>query len=173
MAQVQDPTFWGGNIAFWIQTLVFFISALFAIYTLRRNEAQAKKRATVDLVLSETQDMYFRDIKEKFGKYKKQGMNFTKLACEELADNPEENDVIMTILNHYEFIASGIFEKALDEEIYKRMKKGILVRDWKTLEPYVMELRRKENRKAIYAETQRLAEKWEKDKGPSSKFWRR
>ncbi|MFH4377144.1 DUF4760 domain-containing protein, partial [Acinetobacter baumannii] len=57
---------------------------------------------------------------------------FTKLACEELADNPEENDVIMTILNHYEFIASGIFEKALDEEIYKRMKKGILVRDWKT-----------------------------------------
>ncbi|MDR8434218.1 DUF4760 domain-containing protein, partial [Acinetobacter baumannii] len=29
------------------------------------------------------------------------------------------------------------------------------------------------NRKAIYAETQRLAEKWEKDKGPSSKFWRR
>ncbi|MDT1888076.1 DUF4760 domain-containing protein [Acinetobacter baumannii] len=100
-------------------------------------------------------------------------MNFTKLACEELADNPEENDVIMTILNHYEFIASGIFEKALDEEIYKRMKKGILVRDWKTLEPYVMELRRKENRKAIYAETQRLAEKWENDKGPSSKFWRR
>lgn len=173
MTQVQDPTFWGGNIAFWIQTLIFFISAVIAILTLRRNEAQAKKRATVDLVLSETQDMNFREIKEKFGKYKKDGINFTKLACEELADNPEENDVIMTILNHYEFIASGIFEKALDEEIYKRMKRGILVRDWKTLEPYVMELRRKENRKAIYAETQKLAEKWEKEDSTSKFLWRR
>ncbi|MGR2826612.1 DUF4760 domain-containing protein [Acinetobacter sp. 1124_18A] len=163
MQQPQDFTLWGGNIAFWIQTLVFLFSAIIAIFTLWRNEAQAKKRATVDLVLSETQDMSFRDIKEKFGQYKKEKINFTKLACDELADHPEENEVIMTILNHYEFIASGIFEKALDEKIYKRMKKGILVRDWKTLEPYVMELRRKEGRKAIYAETQKLAEKWEND----------
>lgn len=43
MAQVQDPTFWGGNIAFWIQTLVFFISALIAIYILL-GEMKLKQR---------------------------------------------------------------------------------------------------------------------------------
>lgn len=162
-AESQEILFLGGNLAFWFQTLVFMVSAIIAIFTLWKNEKQAKRRATIDLVLMETQDSNFREIKEKFGTYKKNKMNFTKLACDELIDNPDENEVIMSILNHYEFIASGIFEKALDEKIYKRMKKGVFVRDWKSLEPYVMELRRKENRPQIYIETQRLAEKWEKE----------
>lgn len=163
MVEQQEFTLWGGNLAFWIQTAVFAITAVIAILTLWRNEQQAKKRATIDLVLMETQDVKFREIKEKFGQYRKEKLNFTKLACEELTDNPEENEVIMSILNHYEFIASGVFEGALDEKIYKRMKKSVFVRDWKALEPYVTELRRKEDRKKIYIETQRLAEKWEKE----------
>nr|WP_034672202.1 MULTISPECIES: DUF4760 domain-containing protein [Acinetobacter]EXB86872.1 hypothetical protein J538_1202 [Acinetobacter sp. 272263]MCK4089646.1 DUF4760 domain-containing protein [Acinetobacter radioresistens]TNX94289.1 DUF4760 domain-containing protein [Acinetobacter radioresistens] len=164
MAQPQEITYWGGNLAFWFQTAVFALSAVIAIFTLWRNERQAKKRATIDLVLMETQDCNFREVKEKFGKYKKDNLNFTKLACEELIDNAEQNEVIMSILNHYEFIASGVFEGALDEKIYKRMKRGVFIRDWKSLEPYVMELRRKEGRKQIYIETQKLAEKWDKEK---------
>lgn len=164
MAQPQDYTFLGGNLAFWIQTGVFALTAVIAIFTLWRNERQAKKRATIDLVLMETQDAKFRDVKEKFGQYKKDKINFTKLACEELVDNADQNEVILSILNHYEFIASGVFEGALDEGIYKRMKKSVFVRDWKALEPYVVELRRKEDRKKIYIETQKLAEKWEKEK---------
>lgn len=164
MAQSSVFTFWGGNLSFWFQTAVFVITGATAILTLWRNERQAKKRATIDLVLMETQDSNFREIKEKFGQYRKDKVNFTKLACEELTDNPEQNEVILSILNHYEFIASGVFERALDEKIYKRMKKSIFVRDWKALEPYVMELRRKEGRKRIYIETQKLAEKWDKEK---------
>lgn len=164
MAQPQDFTLWGGNLSFWFQTGVFALSAIIAIFTLWRNERQAKKRATIDLVLMETQDSTFRDIKEKFGQYRKEKMNFTRMACEELTDHPEENEVILSILNHYEFIASGVFEGALDEKIYKRMKKGVFVRDWKALQPYVTELRRKEDRKNIFIETQKLAEKWDKEK---------
>jgi hypothetical protein len=47
--------------------------------------------------------------------------------------------------------------------MYKRMKRSLVIRDWKTLEPYVLELRRVTKRDRLYAELQWLATKWEKE----------
>ncbi|MDO5651307.1 MAG: DUF4760 domain-containing protein [Moraxella sp.] len=151
----------------WLTFFVLAATAVVAIITLKSNENRARKRATIDVVLSENQDERFRDIKEKFALMRENNENFTLLAClvgdteqqkQVIADKKE---VIIAILNQYEFIASAIFENALDEELYKRMKKGVLIRDWLVLEPFVAELRKQTGRKQLFCEMQALAQKWQ------------
>lgn len=166
----QAPTFLGESWGFWCQFIVITITAVIAIYTLRTNEKRARRRATIDLVLSENQDEKFRDIKEKYSIMREKGVNFTLLSCDpddsetrkqEIADQKE---TIIAILNQYEFIASAIFENSLDENLYKRMKKSVLIREWEVLSGFVSELRRKEGRDKLFCETENLALKWKKEK---------
>ncbi|WP_253844432.1 DUF4760 domain-containing protein [Faucicola atlantae] len=173
----EAPAFLGESWGFWlqtsiyvIQTLIFLVTAVIAFFTLNRSERMARKRATIDLVLAENQDDKFRDIKEKFGMMRLNGDNFTALAMpctttEEEATkvHADKKETVITILNQYEFIASAIFEDALDEDLYKRMKKGVVVRDWETLKPFVMELRSRNKRPKIFCEIERLANRWQEN----------
>lgn len=98
------------------------------------------------------------------------GENFTLLACsigdtnEEKKEISDKKEVVIAILNQYEFIASAIFEDSLDEELYKRMKKGVVIRDWQVLSAFVEELRRIEKRPQIFCETQKLVKRWSEEK---------
>lgn len=167
---IQAPTILGESWGFWCQFLVIAITAAVAIYTLRTNEKRARRRATIDLVLSENQDENFRDIKEKYACMREHGLNFTFLVCDPSNDESrkkeiaEQKEILITILNQYEFIASAIFEDSLDEDLYKRMKKGVLIRDWDVLEGFVLELRKQEGRDKIFCETGRLAQRWKDEK---------
>ncbi|WP_371813801.1 DUF4760 domain-containing protein [Diaphorobacter sp. HDW4A] len=64
------------------------------------------------------------------------------------------------MLNNYEYVSTGIHTGAFDEEIYKRMKRSNLIRDWDALKPYVCELRRKYGKPQLFVELETLAEKW-------------
>lgn len=122
------------------------------------------------MVLSENQNDRFRVIKEKFAIMRESGENFTLLACsigdtnEEKKEISDKKEVVIAILNQYEFIASAIFEDSLDEELYKRMKKGVVIRDWQVLSAFVEELRRIEKRPQIFCETQKLVKRWSEEK---------
>lgn len=151
----------GESIGFWIQTGAFVFSALGAIAIIYNNSHQAKKRATIDLVLHELSNPEIIEAKKQVRQCYDSNTDFTKLSCEENKDKPE-NGYIKTMLNNYEFIAAGIKEGAFDEEIYKRMKRSILIRDWDAFSAYVAELRRRTNRNKIYIEFQWLAERWRK-----------
>lgn len=158
--------FLGESLGIWLQFIILILTAGIAIYTLHKNENRAKKRATIDLVLSENQNERFRDIKEKFAIMRENGENFTLLACsagdsdKEKSEIADKKEVVIAILNQYEFIASAIFEDSLDEELYKRMKKGVVIRDWRVLSAFVEELRRIESRPQIFCETQKLVQRW-------------
>ena len=189
--EMQTPTFLGESWGFWCQFLVILatgIGALITAYsamktantavatvdtavkTLEINEKRARRRATIDLVLAENQDENFRDIKEKYATLRSQEDGFTILVCEkptcenrkkEIAENKE---ILIAILNQYEFIAAAIFEDSLDEDLYKRMKESVLIRDWEALEGFVLELRKQEKRDKIFCESERLALKWKTEK---------
>lgn len=164
------PTILGESWGFWCQLIVLVATAAIAIYNLRKNERRARKRATIDLVLSENQDGNFRDIKERYSILRESGENLTLLVCNPATDPTEKQaiadkqETVIAILNQYEFIASAIFEDALDEKLYQRMKKGVLIRDWNDLNAFVLELRRKEQRPKIFCEIERLVKKWENGK---------
>lgn len=149
----------GETMGFWIQSGAFILSALGAIAIIFNNSHQAKKRATIDLVLHELSDQAVIDAKNSVRKYRESGMPFTELAGKAHDENPL-NGNLQTVLNHHEFVATGIKEGAFDEEIYKRMKRSLVLRDWEALQPYITEKRRQEQRDKLFVEFEWLANRW-------------
>jgi len=68
----------------------------------------------------------------------------------------------MLVLNRYEFIAAAIREKALDEDLFKRMQYTVVIRDWDVLCPFVMELRRLDKHPTLFQEFHWLSARWQK-----------
>lgn len=124
-----------------------------------QNEKKARQRATIDLALHERTDANYIKCRQEFLQLKQLGTSLTIYACD-INRYPKENNSLMNYLNHYEFLACGIFEEALDGEIYKRMRKTSILRDWEDLKPYVMELRNQRKNNRIYCELENLVKSW-------------
>lgn len=163
-------TFLGESIGVWLQTGAFVFSAFYAARQVKqlriqtdKNEQQLRLRATVDMVLHEKQDGLLTDARAKFAALRDSRESLTHFACKPMTSHPEENAVIMAILNNYEFMATGIRESAFDEAIYKRMKKSLVIRDWDSLSGYALEMRKQTNRDKLFVEFEWLAKKWKSD----------
>ena len=126
-----------------------------------KTNKQQKKRATIDLVLHQRNDIKLTDAK-KILRNLDDSNGLSSYACLDAKDK-DETIAIMAVLNHYEFVATGIREDAFDERVYKRMLYGILVKDWNNLEAFVVELRKTRFHNTLYQEYQWLAEKWKKN----------
>jgi len=161
--QTEKIILWlGESVGFWVQTGAFLFSAFGAIAIIYNNSHQAKKRATVDLVLHENQNERLIKSKRRVTELHEGRHNFTQLACCEKLETEEDNEHILAVLNNYEFIASGIKEGAFDEEIYKRMKRSLAIKHWDALSAYIAELRRTTQREKLYVEFEWLVGRWKK-----------
>jgi len=163
----------GESIGFWIQTGAIALSAFGAIAILYNNSHQAKKRATIDLVLHENSNEEIQESKRKIRKCHDDNTDFTQMSGKDHKDNPMREH-IKVVLNNYEFISAGIKEGAFDEEIYKRTKRSIIIRDWKALAAYITALRQQQDNDKLYSEFQWLAERWQQSKiKPDVHWWRK
>ena len=155
--------FLGTNLAFWVQTTLIGLSAFFAYLAFRSHEKTSSQRATIDLMLAQNSDSNYQDMRDNFAKLRAENADLTT----QLNDNPvfrrEDNRPIMTVLNQYEFISTGIREKALDEKIYKSVYRGILIKDYEFISPWLAQLRSLESNPKIGEEFERLALKWKEE----------
>lgn len=179
---VNTATWLGETIGFWIQTGAFSLSAIFAgcalIYNARqvkllreandKNERLARMRATIDVVLHENGNIEIQKCLKSFAVLRDKRTEFAQYACGDLTQHGEVNDVVLLVLNNYEFMAAGIRCGAFDEEIYRRMQRSTLIRDWNVLSGYVVQLRHKTGAPALFIEFEALAKKWEE--GPANKI---
>lgn len=171
----QTTCLLGETLGFWIQTGAFVISALAAAGALFYNarqvkllreqsmatEKQARSRATIDVALHEKTDQTYKTARRKYASLReKKDTSLTTYACGNGAMHQEEKQAILLVLNNYEFMAAGIRCGAFDEEMYKRMSRSLLVRDWDSLSAFVHELRRTEERPALFVELEWLAGRW-------------
>lgn len=157
----------GVALGTWIQSASVIVAACALIFNAlqvkavrtqnTQNEKKARQRATIDLALHERIDTKFIECRKKFAELRDQN-KLTSLACEKT--NKIDNDAIMGFLNHYEFLACGIFEEAIDGELYKRMMKTSVIRDFDSLKPYIMEIRNQRQNQNIYCEIEKLVEQW-------------
>lgn len=157
----------GVALGTWIQSASVIVAACALIFNALQvkavrtqniqNEKKARQRATIDLALHERIDTKFIECRKKFAELRDQN-KLTSLACEKA--NKIDNDAIMGFLNHYEFLACGIFEEAIDGELYKRMMKTSVIRDFDSLKPYIMEIRNQRQNQNIYCEIEKLVEQW-------------
>lgn len=142
-----------------IQTLAILITAIAALITIWYNGNIAKKRATIDLVLHQRSDGKLTRSRNKIRELSDLNQSLSQYACEgHIGSN--ETKAILEVLNHYEFIAAGIAEKAFHEPIYKRMQYGVLVRDWNQTKAFIFELRKVRSHHTLFQEFQCLGEKW-------------
>ena len=166
--QADEITFLGQSLGYWLQTVAFVSSAIFAgwqIKALRKqnisHDTQWRQRATIDAVMADRKDDNLIRSRRVYAKMKQEKKDFDALGSAPLLDNEEANHAILDILNNYEFMASGIKEGAFDEEIYKRMKGSLIIVDWQHLHIYVYALRKRENRPKLFIEFEWLTKKWD------------
>ena len=181
----QEVVLWLGQTqGYWIQTVAYFLAAFgalaaalvagFQLRALRQQMAAAEKgakaqtessermsrlRATVEVVRHEQTDKELLEAQKKYAELRERPGALTALAVSH-PEPTEDNGLVMRMLNNYEYVSTGIHVGAFDEEIYKRMKRSNLIRDWDALKPYVCELRRKYGKPKLFIELENLAEKW-------------
>lgn len=144
--------------------------AFFAWSQLKEVRKQHKQKSTIDLLISNNSNSYYRKRRKAYMKMRDSGENFTALACKldknitSTEQEQQQNFIIIDVLNSIEFICVGIKENLFDEAVYKRMSKSSVIKDWHTLKPYIMELRRiNNNNQNLFCEFEWLATKWMKE----------
>ena len=154
----------------WLQTGSLIVAAGALIFNAKQvkelkvqnsqSEKKARQRATIDLALHEKSDQAYLECKKEFLALRNdKTINITSYACD-VHKHSDQNRVIFAYLDHYEFLATGISEGALDGEIYKKMRKTSVIKDWDAVQPYVYELRKQRNNNKIYCELEGLVNTW-------------
>ena len=155
----------------WFQNLVLIVSAAIAILTLRSSSRHERRRATVDVVLDQLKDesltdarLIVRNLKNALG-----GIDSQTILIP--ADSPTQQ-AFFTVLNSYEFMATGLKTGAFDKKTYKRMYYTNVVDNWNVLKDFVFRYREKYRKQhgsvagrrseTIFQDFENLAEKWKK-----------
>lgn len=68
--------------------------------------------------------------------------------------------IILSVLNRYEFMASGLKTGAFDKEVYKEMYFSSVVNDWKDIYQFVRAFRESRELKTVYQDFEDLANDW-------------
>lgn len=79
-------------------------------------------------------------------------------------DGKEIKNIIINLLNDFEYIATGVNMNIFDEEVVKRLWRGKLIYAFKMFKNYIIHLRIEHKWDKVYSELEFLAKKWEKEK---------
>lgn len=140
-------------------TVVLSVSALIAIWAIHRNQVVNRRRATVDFVMRERDSKKLWAARDVVSGLLENGELESYATTEHLKS--DEGKAILELLNHREFIASGIRENALDFKLYHRMQRGIVVKEWGQLKGFVANIRKNDQRgNTLFQEFEWLADKF-------------
>jgi len=163
MEAVSGTAFWGLSLGNWsdiIQTTAIAITGIVAVFAIRSNAKMSRHRATIDLLLSQRTDINLSKAKKTMTRlHSDPSSSITALACKG-KESDEDRHHVLTILNNYEFIALGIREKALDEDVYKRAHYSMLMRDWRATQAFITEFRTQNNTPTTFQEFEYLYKRW-------------
>lgn len=151
-----------------IDSYILLATAFAALYSIHRNTVINRRRATVDLVLHQKNDTDLKAANVLVNPLLHE-QNITKYSNKEHVGSAETK-AIFAVLNNYEFIATGIKEKTFDLALYKRMKFGMVMRDWEEFRPFIYDVRNTRSHPTLYQEFEWLAKQFKnKPLKPNSK----
>lgn len=159
--------FLGETAGFWVQTMIFSLSALFAFWAIIRNERINKYRATIDLIINEQKDEVFTKSFKQVQSMVDNEQRLIDLLANEIKKEHTQKDTdfldVQIVLNRLEFIAQGIRQGVFEEQIYKDLKHTSIMRLWREVRPLIEEIRRKKGVPTYYQELEWLTDRWEKN----------
>lgn len=158
--QILRSIGWFGETwGFWIQTGAFVLSALAAVAVIYFNGRQARKRATIDLILHQKRDDTLIQNTRKVWALAEQNGTFASLAADTESDACK---CILQVLNNHEFVALGIRKHAFDENIYKMSQFSNVMKVWDASDGFIREIRSKEKKPTLFQDFEWLTTRWEK-----------
>jgi hypothetical protein len=141
-----------------IQSAAIVISALCVISAIIWNRIMVRRRATLDMLLSEQTDELLLSMRSKFVDAEKQG-NLISFAEQDKWGTPQSS-FLFSILNRHDLTAVGVVEGIIDKNILYRYWRASFVRDWVRCKDCIQVRRRIRNDPALYSEFERLARTW-------------
>ena len=150
----------GETWGFWIQTGAFVLSALAAVAVIYFNGRQARKRATIDLMLHQKNNHNMQiELRKVWALADKDG-TFASLAKDIKSDDCA---CIFRVLSEYEFVALGIRKRAFDGNIYKMSQYSNVMKVWNASDGFIREVRALEGKPTLFQELEILIDDWNKD----------
>jgi len=146
------------NYGLWLQSGAIFFSLMGVIIATRANRKIARRRATLDLIMTLQSNEFLVKQRQEFNALRDAG-NIVQWAALDKASSPEQSTLRAT-MNRYELIAIGIKEKTIDGRVYKRYARSGVIQDWCACKPWVMQMRQNHSKPVYYCEVEALAKKW-------------
>lgn len=130
-----------------------------AVSAIEHSEAQAKKRAMVDLIIAQKTDPNFIRDSKIVRSLKERDIDFLEFAAK---DSPER-DAVLSVLNQIEFIAVGIRLGAFDESVYKELSCNSVIKTWDSACSFVTALRDQTGIQTLFQDLEKLVNRWKDD----------
>lgn len=121
----------------------------------------ARRRATLDLIMSEQSTELLLTIRQRYLGLRAVGHMVNWADPDQAAS--DEASVLRSILNRYELVAIGINEKTLNARVYREYARTTVVKDWIACKPFVIQRRQSTSTPTLYCEFEKLAKTWAND----------
>jgi len=145
----------------WLQNLILTVTATIGLGTYILSSTRERRRATVDVLLNTLNDPEANKALDAVHDLIRVGLDIPQLLS---AAGLNDRRLILSVLNRYEFMASGLKTGAFDKTVYKRMYYSSVVNDWKDLYLFVHAFRESRQLETAYQDLEALANEWALDR---------
>jgi hypothetical protein len=145
----------------WLQNLILAVTATIGLWSYISSSRHERRRDTVDVLLQTLNDPEANKALDHMHDLVRQGLDIPHLLAQ---SGLKDRRIILSVLNRYEFIASGLKTGAFDKAVYKRMYFSSVVEDWRSLYPFVLAFRESRQLPTVYQDFEELANQWAIDR---------
>jgi hypothetical protein len=157
---VQDPKIWGETYAFWCQTAVLAVAALFALIAIISARRIERKKTALALIFDSKSDDKLTDAIRLIAALHDAETSMATFAKKAKIDS-DESKSIRYALNHFESVAVGIFHGTFDEGTFKSSQYTTVTRLYDRTKPYIDTIRKEHGGSPTnYQEFECLACRW-------------
>ena len=161
-------------VAAFATTVGVVAATLIAAFTISSHRRSNRERATLDTLIRIELDQDYIQHRRRFNQFvKPDGEELSYLllpsdlreSCRPAnavtsLDDSKKVQSLRIILDIYELLSLSIAEHSLDERVYHKWFHGQLLKDWALTKSFILALRRRQARPAIYRHFEWLAARW-------------
>lgn len=152
--------FWKWVASDEFRSIMLVVGAIIAVVSVHTSRVIARKKQVADILFSRDRDQQLADghkaIREILNS---DNDNIASFARADRMSDPRAVH-LRYVLNHYEHIAVCVQSGIFDEEMLRQAMYGTITRLFKTVKPFIDELRKDPTRATVFQEFQWLAMRW-------------
>ena len=142
-----------------IQALFVSLSVISAVIIYWRTSVNQRRVALVSMILQNQASESVKQATQRMRSLYEQNNHSLKSFVHK---NDEDLKAILTVANHYEFMAVAIHQGAFDEDTYKALEYSNVMRNWNVLEDFIKEARATHSNQTWFQDFEKLVADWKK-----------